>query len=171
MRINWRVWLILTHRWLGIALGIMLVAWAVSGVVLTYCGVPHLTAGERLGRLPLLDLGRVGVSPAEAAARVEGTPLRIRVAMLGERPVYRINTGQVFGRWTLVYADTGEVFAGFDADSAGSGEAVMRTDRLGRALGFVGYELHTLFFFRQRSWWGGLLQILFWTEDVSWDRS
>ena len=27
--------------------------------------------------------------------------------MHGDRPVYRFNTGLVFGRWTLVYADTG----------------------------------------------------------------
>lgn len=219
---NWRLWLILTHRWMGIVLGIMLVIWTVSGIVLMYYGLPHLTAGERLARLPALDVSAVRVSPAEAAARVGSEPFRIRVSMLGGRPVYRINTGRVFGRWTLVYADTGELFEGFDTESAvtwlegyvpeaagrmavdgyltapdlfthnpglqthmpmyrialndsaetfyyvseGSGEAVLKTDRLGRILGFVGYELHTLFFWRQERWWGSLLQVLSWAALV-----
>jgi len=214
---NWRLLLILTHRWMGIVLGIMLVIWSVSGIVLMYYGLPHLTAGERLARLPPLDVTAVRVSPAEAAATVGAEPFRIRVSMLGGRPVYRINTGRVFGRWTLVYADTGEVFEGFDAESAvswlesyvpealdayltapdlythnpglqthmpmyrislndsadtfyyvseGSGEAVMKTDRIGRILGILGYELHTLFFWRQERWWGGLLQVLSWTALV-----
>lgn len=219
---NWRLWLILTHRWMGIVLGLMLVAWTVSGIILMYYGLPHLTAGERLARLPAFDPAAVRVSPAEAAAKVGGEPFRIRVSMLGGRPVYRINTGRVFGRWTLIYADTGEVFEGFDAqsalawlegyvpeaagrmfsdayvtspdlfthnpglqthmpmyrialnDSAGtfyyvserSGEAVMKTDRIGRILGFLGYELHTLFFWRQERWWSSLLQTLSWTALV-----
>ncbi len=44
-----------------------------------------------------------------------------------------------------------------------TGEAVMRTDRASRVLGTSGYLLHTLFFFRQKAWWGGLLQVLSWS--------
>ncbi len=207
----------LTHRWMGIALGIMLVIWSLSGIVLLYYGLPHLTAAERLARLPAFDAAAIRVSPAEAATAVDGEPFRLRISMLGERPVYRFNTGRVFGRWQLVYADTGEPFAGFDADQAlawlrasvpaaadasydaylespdlfthnpalqthlpmhrialndaagteyyvsvRSGETVMKTDRRGRLLGFAGYLLHTLFFFRQQTWWGSALQVLSW---------
>jgi hypothetical protein len=115
---NWRVWLLMTHRWMGIVLGIMLVIWTVSGIVLMYYGLPHLHAGERLARLPVLDASSIRVSPAQAATRVEGEPFRMRISMLGDRPVYRINTGRVFGQWALVYADTGDSFEGFDADGA-----------------------------------------------------
>jgi hypothetical protein len=208
----------LTHRWMGIAIGIMFVIWSLSGVVLLYYGLPHLTAAERLARLPALDTAAIRVAPAEAARVVDGEPFRLRISMLGERPVYRFNTGRVFGRWQLVYADTGEPFGGFDSEqalawlrasvpdaadrlgydallatpdlfthspalqthfpmhrialndaagtvyyvSAHSGEAVMKTDRRGRVLGFAGYLLHTLFFFRQQTWWGALLQVLSW---------
>ena len=38
--------------------------------------------------------------------------------MHGDRPVYRFNTGRVFGRWTLIYADTGEPVAPLDRDAA-----------------------------------------------------
>ena len=61
--LDWRKLLIYSHRWLGIVLGIVFMAWCVSGVVLMYYGVPHLTAGERLMRLPPLDLSAIRVTP------------------------------------------------------------------------------------------------------------
>ena len=116
--LDWRKLLIYSHRWLGIVVGLVFVAWCVSGVVLMYYGVPHLTAGERLMRLPALDLSTVRVSPSDAAAQLKEPPRRLRISMHGDRPVYRFNTGRVFGRWTLIYADTGEPVAPLDRDAA-----------------------------------------------------
>ena len=116
--LDWRKLLIYSHRWLGIAVGIVLVAWCVSGIVLMYYGVPTLSAGERLMRLPPLDLSSVTVTPSEAASLANGNPFRLRISMHGDRPVYRINTGRVFGRWTIVYADTGELIEPLDAQGA-----------------------------------------------------
>ncbi len=116
--LDWRKLLIYSHRWLGIVVGLVFVAWCVSGVVLMYYGVPHLTAGERLMRLPVLDLSTIRVTPADAAAQLEDPPRRVRISMHGDRPVYRFNTGRVFGRWTLVYADTGERVAPLDRDGS-----------------------------------------------------
>ena len=115
--LNWRFSLIFFHRWLGIAVGLMFILWTLSGVILMYYGIPHHTAGERLTRLPPLDLSTATVSPAEALAKVGGTPFRLRVSMHDDRPVYRINTGEVFGSWALVYADTGELMAGLNQDT------------------------------------------------------
>jgi len=106
--LDWRKLLIYSHRWLGIVVGVVFVAWCVSGIVLMYYGIPHLTAGERLMRLPVLDVSTVRVSPEEAAKQLPARPFRVRISMHGNRPVYRFNTGRVFGRWTLIYADTGE---------------------------------------------------------------
>jgi hypothetical protein len=214
--LSWRFSLIFFHRWLGIAVGLMFVAWCISGFVLMYAGIPHIKAGERLSRLPDLDLSTATITPQQALDKVGGTPFRLRISMQGERPVYRINTGAVFGQWTLVYADNGEVLKTFDeaaaldwvatrypehkdslryetlltgpdmfthspalqthmpmhrialddADateyyvSANTGEAVMKTTRGSRILGFLGYNLHTLFFFRQATWWTPLLHWL-----------
>ena len=116
--LDWRKLLIYSHRWLGIIVGVVFVAWCVSGVVLMYYGVPHLTAGERLMRLPALNLSNIGVSPGEAATQLKDPPRRLRISMHGDRPVYRFNTGRVFGRWTLIYADTGEPVAPLDRDGA-----------------------------------------------------
>jgi hypothetical protein len=94
------------------------VAWCLSGIVLMYAGVPHLTAGERLMRLPPLDLSTIHVTPTEAAASFKEPPRRLRISMHGNRPVYRFNTGRVFGRWTLVYADTGTPVEPLDREAA-----------------------------------------------------
>jgi hypothetical protein len=116
--LDWRKLLIYSHRWLGIFVGAVFVAWCISGVILMYAGVPHLTAGERLMRLPPLDLSGIRVTPAEAAAQFKDPPRRLRISMHGDRPVYRFNTGRVFGRWTLVYADTGTPVEPLDRDAA-----------------------------------------------------
>jgi len=54
--------------WLGILIGLMFVIWCISGIVLMYAGIPHITAGERLYRLPALDLSTVSVTPAQVVA-------------------------------------------------------------------------------------------------------
>jgi hypothetical protein len=116
---DWRKVLIYSHRWLGITMGILFISWCVSGAVLMYYGMPTLTAGERLMRLPALDLSSVRVAPNEVIRKLKlKEPFRLRVSMQGDRPVYRINTGRVFGKWTVVYADTGEKMPPMNADAA-----------------------------------------------------
>jgi hypothetical protein len=117
--LDWRKALIYSHRWLGIGVGIVFVLWCVSGFVLMYYGIPTLKAGERLLRLPPLDLSAVRVAPAEAVRKLGlKDPTRLRISMQGNRPVYRINTGRGFGNWTIVYADTGEKMKPMDAEAA-----------------------------------------------------
>src|SRR4249920_2638358 len=107
--LDWRKLLIYSHRWFGIAIGIMFVVWFISGIILVYYGMPHLTAGERLMRMSPLDLSTVAVAPAKAAADAgmtgKNAPTRLRIAMLGNRPVYRFNYGSSFGIWKVIYAD------------------------------------------------------------------
>ena len=59
--------LIYTHRWLGIAGGLLFIAWFVSGLVMMYERMPSLSPEERLRRLPALDLSKLEVAPADAA--------------------------------------------------------------------------------------------------------
>jgi PepSY-associated TM region len=104
--LDWRKLLIYSHRWMGIVLGLVFVSWFVSGILFVYWGEPHITAQERLERMEALDLSTVRVSPAEAARAAGMSRVsRLRVAMLGGRPVYRLQSGK---EWTAVYADTGE---------------------------------------------------------------
>ena len=81
--------------------------------------ITALTAGERLMRLPPLNLSTVRVTPAEPMRDLKlKDPVRLRISMQGDRPAYRINTGKGFGAWTVVYADTGEKMAPMDAAAA-----------------------------------------------------
>ena len=106
---DWRRVLIYTHRWLGIAGCLVFLMWFVSGVVMMYERMPRLTAEERLARLPALDASAIRIAPGDAARHAKVAPDRIRVGMLGSRPVYRLEAD---GEWTTVYADTGDPLAG-----------------------------------------------------------
>ncbi len=95
-----RKWVILVHRYLGIAVGLMVAIWFLSGIVMMYTGgMPELTPQERLEHLPPLDIARVRVSPEAVAS---GRPTRITVVAIMDRPAYR------FLGEGIVFADTGE---------------------------------------------------------------
>lgn len=102
--------IILAHRYLGIALGLLIIMWFATGIVMMYAGgLPRVTAQLRLERAGDIDLSRVRLTPADAVAVVErragpgwlGSYDQVRLSMLLDRPAYRVN-GEV------VFADTGE---------------------------------------------------------------
>src|SRR5262245_16930363 len=105
-----RKWLILTHRYSGIALSLLVMVWFASGIVMMYAGgLPRVTPELRLERLPDLDLSRIAITPSDAAERAQesggggrGGGGRVQLLTAQERPAYRV--GQ-----TTVFADTGEV--------------------------------------------------------------
>ena len=106
-----RKWMILSHRYLGIALSLLFVVWFVSGIAMMYArGMPSLTVDLRLERLPHLDPASVLVSPAEAMeyALWDGSPDRVTLLTLMDRPAYRIGNP---GESVTVFADDGEILA------------------------------------------------------------
>lgn len=98
--------LILSHRYLGIAISLMLVVWFASGIVMMYTGdMPRLDPQLRLQRLSALDFATVRLSPAEAAQRAgAGANAVPTLLMVQERPAYRFPAATVF-------ADDGSVLA------------------------------------------------------------
>jgi hypothetical protein len=112
-----RKWLILIHRYLGIALSLLFVVWFVSGIAMMYAGgMPRLTPQLRLERLPNLDLARVRLSPSEATERaaLARSPDRVTLLTIMDRPAYRF----LGGGSTTIFADTGE-----QLDDVGTAEA------------------------------------------------
>lgn len=103
------------------------VVWFVSGVVMMYAGgMPELGAGQRLERMPALDLAAVRFSPAAAAAQagMPGYRGAVTLQTLLGRPAY------LYGDLGLrVFADTGEVF-----------ERTTQADAKRAAAQFVGLE-------------------------------
>ncbi len=100
--------LIVLHRWLGVALCVLFLLWFPSGIGMMYWGMPAVTARDRLARAPAFDPSTIVLSPREAAERLDASPAPgdIRLGSFDGRPVYRIG-GAGGGR--IVYADTGDV--------------------------------------------------------------
>jgi hypothetical protein len=105
-----RKWLILSHRYAGIVLSLLVVLWFATGITMMYVGgMPRLTPEMRLEKLPNLDLAHVRLTPAEAAeAGLIDAPGRAVLLSIMGRPAYRFGTGDT----TTVFADTGEVLEG-----------------------------------------------------------
>ena len=105
---QFRKWLILSHRYLGIAVGLLFVVWFATGIGMIYArGMPSLTDALRLERLEPLDLESVRVMPLEAAERagLSESLGRVTLLMVMGRPAYRLGGGGA----ATVFADTGEL--------------------------------------------------------------
>jgi hypothetical protein len=50
---SWRI-LVVAHRYLGIALGLLMLTWFASGIVMMYVGFPQPAGSERLRGLPAI---------------------------------------------------------------------------------------------------------------------
>lgn len=112
---DWRRVVVYSHRWLGIFGCVLFVAWFASGIVMMYARMPRLDPQARRATLPVLDLSRLRVSPADAARAATATPQRILVGMQAGRPAYRLLTQ---GRWTTIFGDDGRLMGGLSEEEA-----------------------------------------------------
>jgi hypothetical protein len=98
---------ILSHRYLGIVLSLLVIMWFATGITMMYWGgMPRVTPELRLERMHPVDFARVQLTPAQAAERADLDPVgRATLATLIDRPVYRFGSRNP----TIVFADTGEV--------------------------------------------------------------
>jgi hypothetical protein len=103
---------ILSHRYLGIALSLLFVVWFASGITMMYAGgMPRLIPDERLERLAPVDLRAVRLTPSEAARKAEADGGAATLLTVMDRPAYRVNSFTVF-------ADNGEILEEVDATQA-----------------------------------------------------
>lgn len=107
--------LIQAHRWIGIVLGLVAVMWFATGMAMMYSGgMPYVDAAERLESLPVLDMARVRLAPAQAAGRLgaaDATEPPV-LQMVQARPAYRFMSGAV------VFADNGATLVPLDEAAA-----------------------------------------------------
>jgi len=98
---------ILSHRYLGIVLSLLVIMWFATGITMMYWGgMPRVTPELRLERMHPVDFARVHLTPAQAAERADLDPVgRATLATLIDRPVYRFGSRNP----AMVFADTGEV--------------------------------------------------------------
>src|SRR5215211_8911319 len=98
---------ILSHRYLGIVLSLLVIMWFATGITMIYWGgMPRVTPEMRLERMQAVDFSRVQLTPAQAAERADLDPIgRATLATLLDRPVYRFGSRNP----TIVFADSGDV--------------------------------------------------------------
>jgi len=85
-------WLIVGHRWLGIATCLLFVMWFASGLVMMYVGFPDLTRAERLALSQRIDWSQVALTPERVLyeLKLQEFPRELRLVMMDGEPVYRI---------------------------------------------------------------------------------
>ena len=82
--------LIILHRYVGVAIGLLMVLWCLSGFVMMYQSYPRLDPGDRLkGLAPL----RLVAGPAAAAVPDDATLYGFRLEMASGRPVLEVQRG------------------------------------------------------------------------------
>jgi hypothetical protein len=103
--------LVYSHRWLGIAGGVLIFVWFASGIVMMYARMPALDPAERTARLSPLEVSALAIEPGSVAPDAT----RLTITTLGGRPVYRAIAG---GKPRTIFADTGEALAPVSAGRA-----------------------------------------------------
>jgi hypothetical protein len=78
-------WILLVHRYLGIAVGGLMVMWCLSGIVMMYVSYPAL--GEDVRLKALQPIAWRDCCKIAATLRADLTPTRIWIEMVGGRPV------------------------------------------------------------------------------------
>lgn len=85
-------WLIVGHRWLGIATCLLFALWFLSGLVMMYVAFPALTAKERLSMQERIDWSRITIPPGRVlhGLALASFPRELRLEMMAGEPVYRV---------------------------------------------------------------------------------
>ena len=78
--------LLIVHRYLGVAVGLLMTLWCLSGFVMMYRGFPAVTAVQRLAGLKPLDLAHIAPALDIGSGPIDG----FRIEMLADRPVLKL---------------------------------------------------------------------------------
>jgi uncharacterized iron-regulated membrane protein len=123
--------LLIVHRYLGVAVGLVMALWCLSGFVMMYRGYPAVSAEQRRAGLAPLDLSRLTPRLDLGAEPLGG----FRIEMLADRPVLRL-AGPLGRR--ILDLRTGEAVTG-----VGSAEAAAVASRFAASRGVVLGDVET----------------------------
>src|SRR4051812_1528833 len=86
-----RVWrtLVITHRYLGVAAGFLMVMWFASGIVMIYVGFPHITEAARMRALTPISW-QACCRFGDQRVADDDTVLRAQVENLAGAPTIRL---------------------------------------------------------------------------------
>jgi len=107
-------WLVLTHRYLGVAVGLLMVMWCLSGIVMMYERYPSMSEARRQAALQPLEWR--GCCAAGGAVDTRLAVRLMEVEMLAGRPVMRIAQGD--GPFRLIDLTDGTPIGKITPDTA-----------------------------------------------------
>jgi uncharacterized iron-regulated membrane protein len=106
----------LLHRWLGIALGLLVLAWLLSGLVMLFVARPELGPAEREQALAApLQRPTISATAAWAALQQAGAPETVKLQQQLGRPVWLFLAGK---RWWAVDGLSGQPRPALNAQQA-----------------------------------------------------
>jgi hypothetical protein len=82
--------LILIHRYLGIGVGLLMVMWCLSGIVMIHHPFPQLDQPERIAGLAAIDWHEIRELTGQDLPRPDRAVTRFQMEMVGARPVLRL---------------------------------------------------------------------------------
>jgi uncharacterized iron-regulated membrane protein len=136
--------LFLLHRYLGIAVGVLMVMWCLSGVVMMYASYPHLDESSRLRHLAPITWN--GCCKISDQVLTDGEPVsEFQMEMLAGRPVLRLRGDAATRLIDLTTgAPIGAVSLEHAAAVARSYAADARSPAPPRLLGMTNYDQWTV---------------------------
>lgn len=111
-----RRWVVLTHRYLGIVLCVLVLSWFLSGIAMIYArGMPQLQRMTRLEHMPPLNPALIHISAPDAAVRAGvQQPDEVKLLTIMGRPAYQFGPAPP----VTIFADTGERLEHLSRDEA-----------------------------------------------------
>ena len=107
--------LILIHRYVGIAFGVIIALWCLSGFVMMYVQYPDLSEREYFAGLPALETGNCCIANSDVLEQLAGVD-EIVIEMLAGQPVLRARYGRDVS--ILVNLATGWWFSSINQETA-----------------------------------------------------
>lgn len=131
-----RRWWFSIHKWIGLVIGLQVLAWMVSGFFMTFVPIEQVRSEHNIRKVEPLDLRAQSdvVAPAAVAALLTGRVTRLELGEMLGMPVWRADIGGKPA--ALIDARSGAVLSPLDeagarriaeADFAGNGTIVRAT--------------------------------------------
>jgi len=88
-----RRWWFSIHKWVGLIIGLQILAWMVSGFFMTVVPIEQVRSEHNIRKAPTLDLRSVGAVPAlqNALAAIQGPITRLELGEFLGAPVWRVD--------------------------------------------------------------------------------
>lgn len=111
-------WSTFFHKWLGLAIGIQVVLWVLSGLIMVWWDIEVIRSEHNIADQPAFEISATDpILPVQTIIQGAGKPAKTAtLKALGQKPVYQVDFGD--GQPILYDATTGELLTPISKDMA-----------------------------------------------------